>query len=161
MLLYFCTFWKMDLIIRNFLNDNKQFFIFFQKKAFLIFRKIETPKKFLIFQEMGPSYILGNGIPKNWGGNSSSSKWKKTPLKCFLYFEKTDIYSYKLKNLLYFKRELPKAWKTNKSSCFEGLSCHLWHFFNKIVRHREIPCEVRTMEGIRGAAGLLLFFPLR
>ena len=88
MLLYFCTFWKMDLIIRNFLNDNKQFFIFFQKKAFLIFRKIETPKKFLIFQEMGPSYILGNRIPKNWGGNSSSSKWKKTPLKCFLYFEK-------------------------------------------------------------------------
>ena len=38
--------------------------IYSQKKAFLIFWETETPKKFLIFQEIELSYISGNGNPK-------------------------------------------------------------------------------------------------
>ena len=34
------------------------------KKAFLIFRETETPKKVLIFQKVELFYILGNGNPK-------------------------------------------------------------------------------------------------
>ena len=42
----------------------KKFIIFSQKKAFLKFRETETPKKFLIFQEVELYYISGNGHPK-------------------------------------------------------------------------------------------------
>ena len=38
--------------------------IFSQKKAFLIFREAEIPKKLLIYQETELSYISGNGNPK-------------------------------------------------------------------------------------------------
>ena len=41
-------------------------FVFSQKKAFLIFWEMETPKKFLIFQEIELSYISGNRNPKNF-----------------------------------------------------------------------------------------------
>ena len=41
-----------------------KFLIFSQKKAFLIFRETETPKKFFIFQETELAYISGNGNPK-------------------------------------------------------------------------------------------------
>ena len=41
-------------------------FVFSQKKAFLIFWEMETPKKFLIFQETELSYISGNRNPKNF-----------------------------------------------------------------------------------------------
>ena len=37
-------------------SNIKKFLLFSRKKAFLIFREIETPQKFLIFQET--SYIL-------------------------------------------------------------------------------------------------------
>ena len=51
-------------------SNIKKFLIFSQKKAFLIFWEMETLKKFLIFQEMGFSYISGNGIFLYFG------KWK-------------------------------------------------------------------------------------
>ena len=41
-------------------ENPKKKFIFFQKKAFFIFRGTETPKKFFIFQETQLSYISGN-----------------------------------------------------------------------------------------------------
>ena len=46
------------------------FYIFSQKKAFLIFQKRETTKKILIFKETELSYISG--------GNLQSSKNEKT-----------------------------------------------------------------------------------
>ena len=52
-------------------SNIKKKFIFSSKKAFLIFRETETPKKFLIFQGKKHSYISGNGN-----------------LKKFLYFRK-------------------------------------------------------------------------
>ena len=33
-------------------SNIKNFFIFYQKKAFIIFREMETLKEFLMFQEM-------------------------------------------------------------------------------------------------------------
>ena len=44
-------------------SNIKKFLIFSQKKAFLIFREIETPKKLLMFQKTKLSYITG-GISK-------------------------------------------------------------------------------------------------
>ena len=38
----------------------KEFFIFSQKKTFLIFWEMEIPQKFLIFQETELFYISGN-----------------------------------------------------------------------------------------------------
>ena len=40
-------------------SNIKKFLIFSQKKAFLIFREIETPKKLLMFQKTKLSYITG------------------------------------------------------------------------------------------------------
>ena len=40
--------------------DIREILTFSKKKVFLIFRKTETPKKFLIFQETELSYISGN-----------------------------------------------------------------------------------------------------
>ena len=45
-------------------SNIKKFLIFSQKKAFLVFWEMETPKKFVMFQEMELSYISGNGNPK-------------------------------------------------------------------------------------------------
>ena len=45
-------------------SNIKKFFLFSQKKAFLIFRETETTKKLFIFQETELSYISGNGNPK-------------------------------------------------------------------------------------------------
>ena len=45
-------------------SNIKKFPIFSQKKAFLIFREIKTPKKNFIIQEMELSYISENGNPK-------------------------------------------------------------------------------------------------
>ena len=41
-------------------SDIKKFLIFSQKNAFLIFREMETLKKFFIFEETELSYISGN-----------------------------------------------------------------------------------------------------
>ena len=38
-------------------KPRKKSFIFYQKKAFLIFQEMETPQKFFIFQEIELSYI--------------------------------------------------------------------------------------------------------
>ena len=40
--------------------ETPQKFIFSQKKAVLIFQETETPKRFLVFQEMELSYISGS-----------------------------------------------------------------------------------------------------
>ena len=48
----------MEIILRN--NIKKSL----KKKGFLIFRKIETSKTLLIFQETELYYISGNGNPK-------------------------------------------------------------------------------------------------
>ena len=41
----------------------KKFLIFSQKKDFLIFRVMETAKKFFIFQKTEHSHISGNKFP--------------------------------------------------------------------------------------------------
>ena len=58
--LCFLIFREMELSGSNI----KKFFLFSQKKAFLIFRETETTKKLFIFQETELSYISGNGNPK-------------------------------------------------------------------------------------------------
>ena len=85
------------------LCSSKRFFIFSQKKAFLIFQETETPKKFFIFLETELSYISGSNLP-SW-------KSKKKPLlKSFLYFGK-----WKSKNFFYFRKELTKPQKQTKN----------------------------------------------
>ena len=66
-------------------SNIKKFFIFPQKKAFLIFRAMETRKKFLIFQETGLSYILGKGNPNK-----------------FLIFQEIELSNFKLKKIIIF-----------------------------------------------------------
>ena len=44
-------------------SNIKNFLIFSQKKAFLIFRENETPKIFFIFQETELSYVSGSNFP--------------------------------------------------------------------------------------------------
>ena len=96
--LYFLTFQEMKLSSSNI----KKFFIFSQKKAFLIFGETETPKKFLIFQET--SYISGS--------NFELKKILKNPLwKNVLYFGKWNFLAPSLKNFLYFRREFAKPEK--------------------------------------------------
>ena len=67
----------MEIILRN--NIKKSL----KKKGFLIFRKIETSKTLLIFQETELYYISGNGNPK----------------KLFI-FQETET----LKNFLYLRK---------------------------------------------------------
>ena len=43
----------------------KKFLIFSQKKDFLIFRVMETAKKFFIFQKTEHSHISGNKFPSS------------------------------------------------------------------------------------------------
>ena len=64
----------MDLSSSNI----KKILIFSQKKAFLMFRQTETPKKFIIFLETELSYISGNGNSKKI---LIALKIKKTILK--------------------------------------------------------------------------------
>ena len=86
---------KKDQLSKKFIltelssSNIRKFLIFSQKKAFLIFQEIKTPKKFFIFQETELSYILGNGNPKKLlifqKVNFQTRKMKK---KHFLYFKK-------------------------------------------------------------------------
>ena len=55
---------KKAFLIFQEMKTPKKFLIFSQKKAFLIFRETETPKKFLIFQETELFYISENGNPE-------------------------------------------------------------------------------------------------
>ena len=65
-------FWEMELSISKirkvflFREMELSELIFPQKKAFLIFRETEIPRKFLIFQETELSYISGNRNPKKF-----------------------------------------------------------------------------------------------
>ena len=64
-------------------NSNiKKFLIFSQKKAFLIFRETETPKKLFIYKKIKPL------------------------LNCFLYFGKWNFLALSFKKFLYFRKEL-------------------------------------------------------
>ena len=42
-------------------SNIKEILMFSQKKAFLVFRETETPKKFLVIQETELFYNSGNG----------------------------------------------------------------------------------------------------
>ena len=77
------------------------FFIFSQRKAFLIFRETEIPKKFLIFQETeAPKKLL---IFKEL--NFRARKMKKPTLKKLLIFQEIELSSLRLKkNFLCFRR---------------------------------------------------------
>ena len=46
-------------------SNIKRFIIFSQNNVFLIFKKMETPKKFFIFQEKELFYISANRNPEN------------------------------------------------------------------------------------------------
>ena len=69
----------------------RKFLIFSQKKDFLIFQEMKTPKRFFIFQEMKLSYISRNGNPK----------------KPFI-FQRMELPSQKLKKFVIFWQETPK-----------------------------------------------------
>ena len=85
----------------------KKSLTFSKKKAFLMFRETETPKKFLIFQEtelfifQETSHISENNFP-------ISKNEKNLLCKNFLYFGKWDSPVPSLKSLLYFRKELTK-----------------------------------------------------
>ena len=81
----------MDLSSSNI----KKILIFSQKKAFLMFRQTETPKKFIIFLETELSYISGNGNSKKI---LIALKIKKTILKKFPIFWEMELYSPKEPN---------------------------------------------------------------
>ena len=70
---------------------------------------------FLISQET--SYILGSNIP-------SSKNEKNRLLETFLYFGEMELSSPKLKNLLYFTKELAKSPKQTKN-LLRRISCLL------------------------------------
>ena len=74
------------------------FFIFSQKRTFVIYWEMEPPPKNI-------PYISGNGSPKKTfyisGSNFPSLKNEKKPvLKSFLYFKREQ--GLKIKNFLYF-----------------------------------------------------------
>ena len=73
----------------------KKFLIFSQKKAFLLFAKMETPKEFFIFQETKLSYISGSNFPR-------SKNIKKTTLKKLFVFQEMELGSTKLRKLIIF-----------------------------------------------------------
>ena len=69
----------------------KNFLYFLKKETFLIFREMETPKNFLIFQKTELSYISRNGNPQ----------------KLLIFQEVTfraQKIQKKLKNVLHFKK---------------------------------------------------------
>ena len=89
-------------------SNTKKFLTFSQKKTFFIFRAMETPKKFLVFQETKLSYISGNGNSKKlliFHINFPSSKNKKNPKKRpgtnFLRWKNKHPLR---KNILYFRK---------------------------------------------------------
>ena len=61
-------------------SNIKKFLIFSQKKAFLVFRETESPKKLFIFHETKLSYISGN---KTFRGRKI--KKKSTLKKCRIF----------------------------------------------------------------------------
>ena len=103
-----CTFQfkiKKFLILQE-TKALKMFFIFFSKKAILIFEETETLKKLLVLQETKFFYISGsNFVHKKW----------KNPLKV-LTFREIKLLNDKLKRLFIFEDGTEKAPKTNKKS---------------------------------------------
>ena len=76
-------------------SNIKTFFIFHQKKAFLIFREMETLKEFLMFQKME---TLENIIFKE----VTFLTEKKPTLKKCLTFQEMELSSHKLKIFFIF-----------------------------------------------------------
>ena len=95
-------------------NSNiKKFLIFFQKKAFLIFREMETLKKFPIFLEVRLSYISGNGNPKKFlifqEKIFRARKMKKSRSEKMSYISGNKIVSPKHKKFFIFQEEICNA----------------------------------------------------
>ena len=95
-------------------NSNiRKFLIFFQKKAFLIFRETETLKKFFIFWEEKLSYISGNGNPKKFlifqEKIFRARKMKKSRSEKMSYIPGNKIVSPKYKKLFIFQEEICNA----------------------------------------------------
>ena len=86
----------------------KKFFIFSQKKAFLIFQ--ET------------SYISGNNFLL------SDKKKKKTREKCIIFQQKMELFSPNLKKLIIFKEEFSKSENQTKSYSLELLPYYCIHY---------------------------------
>ena len=101
LLLFFPIFWKVKLSSTNI----KKFLVFSQNKALLIFQEKKTSKKIFIFQEVELSYISGNFLYFN-GELPGSKKEKNSLCKNVLYFGKLNFLASRLKNFLYFKKEL-------------------------------------------------------
>ena len=87
----------------------KKFFIFSQKKAFLIFQ--ET------------SYISGNNFLL-----SDKKKKKKTREKCIIFQQKMELFSPNLKKLIIFKEEFSKSENQTKSYSLELLPYYCIHY---------------------------------
>ena len=80
-----------------------KFPIFSQKKAFFIFREIETPKKFLYFRKR--NFLIFQETSYVSRSNFQSSKNEKSLLlKSFFYFWKRNVPTSTLINSLYFRR---------------------------------------------------------
>ena len=88
----------------------KKFFIFSQKKAFLIFQ--ET------------SYISGN----NFLLSDKKKKKKKTREKCIIFQQKMELFSPNLKKLIIFKEEFSKSENQTKSYSLELLPYYCIHY---------------------------------
>ena len=87
----------------------KKFFIFSQKKAFLIFQ--ET------------SYISGS----NFLLSDKKKKKKKTREKCLIFQQKMELFSPNLKKLIIFKEEFSKSENQTKSYSLELLPYYCIH----------------------------------
>ena len=88
----------------------KKFFIFSQKKAFLLFQ--ET------------SYISGN----NFLLSDKKKKKKKTREKCIIFQQKMELFSPNLKKLIIFKEEFSKSENQTKSYSLELLPYYCIHY---------------------------------
>ena len=88
----------------------KKFFIFSQKKAFLIFQ--ET------------SYISGS----NFLLSDKKKKKKKTREKCIIFQQKMELFSPNLKKLIIFKEEFSKSENHTKSYSLELLPYYCIHY---------------------------------
>ena len=86
----------------------KKFFIFSQKKAFLIFQ--ET------------SYISGGNFLL------SEKKKKKTREKCLIFQQQMELFSPNLKKLIIFKEEFSKSENQTKSYFLELLPYYCIHY---------------------------------
>ena len=93
------------------LKKLSNFFIFSQKKAFLIFWETETSKKFLVSQETELSYILGKGNPKKlllFQEVTFRARKKKPTPKKLLIFRGMKLSSLQKVNKTFFKLSTPK-----------------------------------------------------